>query len=138
MVLIKRRQAAVVFCCILGLAERSAAQRVVPSKFVAHSIDTGQYAVARSSSDSRALSGSPLIIQVPLVRSVESDRGAHAGYGALVGAVIGGTVGLLMDRADHTGEGFTAPVMIGGGALLGAAVGALVGLVLPGYHDPAT
>jgi hypothetical protein len=137
-VLTRLWRASVVLCCILGLAERSSAQRVTPSRFAARSVDAGQKAVSGRSGDWRAQSDSTLIVPIALVRSAESDRGAHAGYGALVGALIGGTLGFLVDREDHTGEGFIAPVMIGGGAALGAVVGALVGLVMPAYHATGT
>src|SRR5689334_20577219 len=134
MVLTKLWRASLVLCCILGLAERSSAQRVAPSRFAIRSIGAGQNAVSGRASDGRAHIDSTLIVPVTLLRSAEGDRVAHAGYGALVGALIGGTLGFLVDREDHTGEGLIAPVMIAGGAVLGAVVGSLVGLVLPAHH----
>ena len=138
MALTKLWRASVVLCCILALAERSSAQRVAPSRFAARSIDAGQNSVSGRSSDWRARSDSTLIVPLAPARSAESHRGGHTFYGALVGALIGGTLGFLVDREDHTGEGFIAPVMIGGGAALGAVVGALVGLVMPAYHATGT
>ena len=60
-----------------------------------------------------------------------SSRAAHAAWGALAGALVGGALGFLIDLGDHTGEGLSAPVMVGGGALLGAGIGALVGALVP-------
>ena len=60
-----------------------------------------------------------------------SSRTEHAVWGGLAGAVVGGVLGFLIDQDDHTGEGLSAPVMIGGGTLLGACVGAVLGSLVP-------
>ena len=64
-----------------------------------------------------------------------SSRLRHTGYGALTGAVLGGVLGLVHDRLDHTGEGFIWQFEVGAGAVAGATVGALVGLVLPTHRE---
>ena len=59
-----------------------------------------------------------------------ASASGYAVNGALIGAAVGGVAGLVADRADHSGEGLIAPVMIAAGALAGAAVGAVVGALL--------
>ena len=68
-------------------------------------------------------------------RSVAHQRAVHAGYGALLGAVVGGVLGLIVFANDHSGEGFIAPVDIGGGAVVGALPGALLGLLVPVHRE---
>ena len=132
----KHLRAAVVLCCALGLPDSMPAQRVAPLGVVVRDVDSRARETERTSL-TPALSASLLTPQ-SAAGSVTSRRAVHAGYGALLGAVVGGSLGFIVDQQDHTGEGFIAPVMIGAGAILGALVGALVGLVMPVHQDPAT
>lgn len=132
---IKYLRVMAVLCGVLALPQRTVAQQVAPSGFAGRRTDARADAVTPRTNQLSALG--PSSSPVPSSRAA-SSRGTHGGYGALLGAVIGGTLGYIVDQQDHTGEGFSTPVMIGGGAALGALAGALVGLVLPVHHDPAT
>ena len=133
----KLMRATVGLCCILGLPARSPAQRAAPTGVVAPSVET-------STREGQPLSGvsaqSALFPPRPSTPtgSATVSRRAHAGYGALLGAAIGGTFGFIVARTDHTGEGLVTPVMTAGGAALGAVVGALIGTLLPVHLAPAT
>lgn len=123
-------------CCILGLPARSSAQWVTPAGVVTRSVDANGREAQRLSRASVLHTSS-----VPLsttLRSATGSRSRNVGTGALVGAIVGGTFGLIVDQTDHTGEGLIAPVMIAGGAGLGALLGAFLGLLVPVHHDPAT
>jgi hypothetical protein len=125
-----------VLCGVLALPNRSAAQQIAPSGVVGLRTEARVDDVTPRMNQQSVLKPSSSLTLAPSRAS--RGRGTHVGYGALLGAVVGGTLGFIADQQDHTGEGFIAPVLIGGGAALGALVGALVGVVLPVHHDPAT
>jgi hypothetical protein len=124
-------------CCVFGLPGRSPAQRATPIGLVARSAVIRTHEVP-SSSGAPTLNDSSSLGSSRLARSATRSRRVQAGYGALLGAALGGTLGFIVAREDRTGEGFTAPVMVAGGATLAAMVGALIGVLLPVHHDPAT
>jgi hypothetical protein len=103
---------------LVGWGDRAEAQRVAPV-----AVSTARTSVLRRAQSLHA--------PVLALRVAPASRAQHVAWGAVAGAVVGGVVGLLIDQGDHTGEGLTAPVMIGGGAVLGACLGALVGAVVP-------
>jgi len=66
------------------------------------------------------------------VRVANSSRARHAVGGLLVGAAVGGVVGLISASACHPNEWFCSPGFNAAGfALLGAPVGLLGGLAMP-------
>jgi hypothetical protein len=101
---------------LVGWSGAAEAQRVTP------------VAVRRADVSGRHQSRDRSIAALP---AAGSSRAGHAAWGALAGAVVGGVLGFLIDQSDHTGEGLSAPVMVGGGALLGAGIGALAGALVP-------
>jgi hypothetical protein len=78
----------------------------------------------------------PLAIQYQDVESVWKRR-SHAGMGALVGLVVGGTVGFLTAKAANDGSMLEEESGAAGaflGVLIGAGVGAVVGSEIHSYN----
>jgi hypothetical protein len=124
--------------CTLWFANAAAAQQVTSSRFLASgTVESSPVASVHGMRAFTPIAPTSLIRGAEL-RSVARQRAVHAGYGALIGAVVGGVLGLIADQQDHTGEGLIAPVMIGAGAVVGAIPGALVGLLLPVHREPTT
>jgi len=103
---------------VVGWSRAAEAQRVTPVGVSRAQVSTLNQTRSRGSSTAA----------LPMAAS---SRAGHAAWGALTGAVVGGVLGFLIDQDDHTGEGLSAPVMVGGGALLGACIGMLVGALVP-------
>ena len=89
----------------------------------------------------RALLANPSPVPSSLAPAAAAriSRTGRAGLGALVGGVLGGTVGAILaaERVhrpsviDHSEDGIVYFVFVGGGAALGVLTGTVIGLLWP-------